>query len=54
MKYNQNDLEEITRIFIKLADKLFEDKKINKDTYREITKRKKNFLKYIESNKRFN
>ncbi|WP_165442866.1 hypothetical protein [Senegalia massiliensis] len=54
MKYNQNDLEEITRIFIKLADKLLKDKKIDKYTYIEITKRKKEFLKYIESNKRFN
>jgi len=54
MKYNQDDLEEITKMFIKLADKLLKDKKIDRNTYIEITKRKKNFLKYIEMNKIYN
>ncbi|WP_160197166.1 hypothetical protein [Senegalia massiliensis] len=44
MKYKKNDLEEITKTFIKLADKLFEDKRIDKNTYIDITKKKKEFL----------
>ncbi|WP_165442996.1 hypothetical protein [Senegalia massiliensis] len=54
MRYNKNDLEEITKMFIKLADKLLEDKKIDKETYIEITKRKKGFLKLVEKDKSYN
>ncbi|WP_160196243.1 hypothetical protein [Senegalia massiliensis] len=51
MRYNKNDLEEITKMFIKLADKLLEENKIDKETYIEITKRKKGFLRFIEKDK---
>ncbi|WP_160197164.1 hypothetical protein [Senegalia massiliensis] len=54
MKYNKNDLREVTRMFIKLADKLLEDKKIDKNTYIEITKKKKAFLKSISKDTMYN
>ncbi|WP_160198814.1 hypothetical protein [Senegalia massiliensis] len=54
MRYNENDLEEITRMFIKLADKLLADKRIDKNTYIEITKRKKGFLKFVEKDRIYN
>ncbi|WP_165442913.1 hypothetical protein [Senegalia massiliensis] len=51
MRYSTNDLEEITKIFIKLADKLLKDKKIDEYTYIKITNKKKKFLKFIEKSK---
>jgi len=46
LKYNKNDLEEITKMFIKLADKLLADKKIDEYTYIKITQKKKEFLEF--------
>ncbi|WP_160198840.1 hypothetical protein [Senegalia massiliensis] len=46
-----NDLVELSKDFIKFAEKLYKDEKIDKETYIEITKRKKGFLRFIEKDK---
>jgi len=46
-----NDLVELSKDFIKFAEKLYKDEKIDKETYIEITKRKKGFLKCIEKDR---
>ncbi|WP_165442910.1 hypothetical protein [Senegalia massiliensis] len=46
-----NDLVELSKDFIKFAEKLYEDEKIDKETYIEITRKKKGFLRFIEKDK---
>lgn len=40
----KENLLELTREFIKLADKLYKEKEIDKKTYIEITRTKKAFI----------
>ncbi|WP_207708344.1 hypothetical protein, partial [Senegalia massiliensis] len=46
-----NDLVQLSKDFIKFAEKLYKDEKIDKETYIEITKRKKGFLRFVEKDK---
>ncbi|MBS4534186.1 hypothetical protein GOQ29_00980 [Clostridium sp. D2Q-14] len=45
------ELEEITKMFIKLAEKSLKDNVIDENTYYEITFNKKKFLNEIQSKK---
>jgi len=47
MKDVTSDLVELTKEFIEFADKLYLEKKIDKETYIQITKTKKEFVKNI-------
>ncbi|WP_165442950.1 hypothetical protein [Senegalia massiliensis] len=51
MEDTKNDLVELTKEFIEFSDKLYLEKKIDKETYIQITKRKKGFLRCIEKDR---
>ncbi|WP_165442997.1 hypothetical protein [Senegalia massiliensis] len=46
-----NDLVELSKKFVKFAEKLYKDEKIDKETYIEITRKKKGFLRCIEKDR---
>lgn len=47
MKYIEENLLELVKDFIEFADKLYKDKKIDRETYLYITKTKKEFIEDI-------